>query len=51
MMESFLVKLKTLKNLQKSLEPWQTPKMKLFTKIVNNFQLITIFAKSTIIDV
>ena len=51
MMESFLVKLKTLKNLQKSSEPWQTPKMKLFTKIVNSFQLITIFAKSTIIDV
>ena len=32
-------------------EPWQTPKMELFTKIVEGWKLLTIFAKSYIFDV
>ena len=31
-------------------ELWQTLKMELFVKIVNNFQLFTIFAKGSILD-
>ena len=32
-------------------EPWPTPKMELFTKIVEGWKLLTIFAKSSIFDV
>ena len=32
-------------------EPSQTYKTELFTKIVNSFQLLTIFVKSSILDV
>ena len=32
-------------------EPYETSKMELFAKIVNGFQLFTIFAKSSILDI
>ena len=32
-------------------EPFKASKMKLFVKIVNDFQSLTIFAKSSILDV
>ena len=32
-------------------EPCQTFKMELFAKIVNGFQTLTVFAKSSILDV
>ena len=32
-------------------EPYQTSKMELFAKIVNDFQPLTIFAKSSVVDV
>ena len=32
-------------------EPCQTSKMEVFTKIVNGFSFLTIFAKSSILDV
>ena len=32
-------------------EPCQTLKMELFAKIVNGFQTLTVFAKSSILDV
>ena len=35
----------------KGIEPIQTPKMEHFAKIANIFQLITIFAKSSILEV
>ena len=32
-------------------EPWQTSKMKRFSKIVNSYKLLTIFAKHSFLDV
>ena len=40
-----------LKLLVVLLEPGETSKMELFVKIVNNIKLLTIFTKSSILDI
>ena len=32
-------------------EPWQICKMEVFSKIIDSFQLLTVFSKSSILDV
>ena len=39
-----------MSDIEAHLEPREIPKMEFFAKIVNTFKLLTIFAKSSILD-